>query len=427
MNYSRKSYILLGDAISLVVSFFVMIALGFPGLDKEEVINLHQGPFIIISILWLIVFFVFNLYDQKNLRPTPASIGYLGFATFLGTMLGAGLFYLFPSFGISPKVNLLIFSASSFFLIIIWRRIFFRIFEKSLVQKIAILGKNQRSQEMISELKNYSYLGKIVGEFETTEALANFCQKNKVDFIVIVEDIKEDIVKTLNDINLPVLRLKDAYEEIFSKTSIDLMTNEDAISILEKKDLGRNFLYRILEVLFSVLILTVTLPITVLFGIFIFLEDGAPVFYKQDRVGKGGKNFKVIKFRSMTKNAESAGAMWAEKKDPRVTKVGKVIRKLHVDEIPQMINIIKGDIALVGPRPERPEFVEKLKEEIPYYYIRHAIKPGFTGWAQIKYRYARSVLDSKEKFEYDLYYLKNKSFLLDLGIILKTIQIIFTH
>ncbi|MCA9353788.1 sugar transferase [Candidatus Nomurabacteria bacterium] len=427
MNYSRKSYILLGDAISLVVSFFVMIALGFPGLDKEEVINLHQGPFIIISILWLIVFFVFNLYDQKNLRPTPASIGYLGFATFLGTMLGAGLFYLFPSFGISPKVNLLIFSASSFFLIIIWRRIFFRIFEKSLVQKIAILGKNQRSQEMISELKNYSYLGKIVGEFETTEALANFCQKNKVDFIVIVEDIKEDIVKTLNDINLPVLRLKDAYEEIFSKTSIDLMTNEDAISILEKKDLGRNFLYRILEVLFSVLILTVTLPITVLFGIFIFLEDGAPVFYKQDRVGKGGKNFKVIKFRSMTKNAESAGAMWAEKKDPRVTKVGKVIRKLHVDEIPQMINIIKGDIALVGPRPERPEFVEKLKEEIPYYYIRHAIKPGFTGWAQIKYRYARSVLDSKEKFEYDLYYLKNKSFLLDLGIIIKTVQIIFTH
>jgi lipopolysaccharide/colanic/teichoic acid biosynthesis glycosyltransferase len=129
----------------------------------------------------------------------------------------------------------------------------------------------------------------------------------------------------------------------------------------------------------------------------------------------------------MRKDAEKDGAQWAAHNDSRVTRVGAILRKTHIDEIPQLWNIIKGDLALVGPRPERPEFVEKLKQEIPYYFLRHIVKPGFTGWAQIKYRYARTVDDSREKFEYDLYYIKNRSLLLDLGIVVKTVQIIFTH
>jgi lipopolysaccharide/colanic/teichoic acid biosynthesis glycosyltransferase len=129
----------------------------------------------------------------------------------------------------------------------------------------------------------------------------------------------------------------------------------------------------------------------------------------------------------MRLDAEKDGAKWAGTHDPRITKVGTILRKTHLDEVPQMYNIIRGDIALVGPRAERPEFVQTLQSAIPYYYLRHTIKPGFTGWAQIKYRYARSIDDSKEKFEYDLYYLKNKSPLLDIGIVLKTLQIIFTH
>jgi len=116
---------------------------------------------------------------------------------------------------------------------------------------------------------------------------------------------------------------------------------------------------------------------------------------------------------------------WAKKEDHRVTKVGKLLRKIHLDELPQMINVLKGDISLVGPRPERPEFVEKLEKEIPYYHVRHLIKPGFTGWAQLKFRYGRSVVDSKEKFQYDLYYMKNRSLFLDLGILLKTFQLFF--
>ena len=126
-------------------------------------------------------------------------------------------------------------------------------------------------------------------------------------------------------------------------------------------------------------------------------------------------------------DSEMNGAVWANKNDGRITPVGKIIRKLHIDEIPQMINILKGDISLVGPRPERPEFVTKLEATVPHYELRHIIRPGFTGWAQIKYRYASTMEDSKEKFEFDLYYIKNKNIFLDFAIILKTIQIIFTH
>ena len=127
----------------------------------------------------------------------------------------------------------------------------------------------------------------------------------------------------------------------------------------------------------------------------------------------------------MRPDAENeTGAVWAEKEDPRTTKIGKTLRRLHLDELPQMINVLRGDISLVGPRPERPEFVLQLTKEIPHYEIRQLIKPGFTGWAQIKFRYGRSIMDSQEKFQYDLYYLKNRSFILDLGIILKTLQLL---
>ncbi len=136
---------------------------------------------------------------------------------------------------------------------------------------------------------------------------------------------------------------------------------------------------------------------------------------------------KAYKFRSMSMDAEENGPQWSSKKDNRTTNIGRIIRSLHIDEIPQMWNIIRGDIALVGPRPERPEFVEELEHKIPFYYLRHSIIPGFTGWAQIKFRYAGNVIDSKEKFEYDLYYMKNRNIFMDLGILARTVQIIFTH
>ena len=198
-------------------------------------------------------------------------------------------------------------------------------------------------------------------------------------------------------------------------------------NINNQKDLLYKIISRAIEILFAVIVLAVFSPIIFIVAILIKLEDKGPVFYTQKRVGLNDKDFNIIKIRSMKINAEENGARWTEVSDERITKVGRIIRKLHIDEVPQMINILRGELALFGPRPERPEFVRELIKEIPHYSIRNIVHPGFTGWAQIKYRYANSVLTSKEKFEYDLYYIKNRNIFMDFGIFVRTIQVIFKH
>jgi lipopolysaccharide/colanic/teichoic acid biosynthesis glycosyltransferase len=174
-------------------------------------------------------------------------------------------------------------------------------------------------------------------------------------------------------------------------------------------------------------LLLITWPLILLAGLAIKLEDGfmAPVFYRQKRVGYEGKLFQVIKFRSMRPDAERDGhARWAAQGDARITKVGGFIRKYRLDELPQLLNVLKGDMSFVGPRPERPEFVAELNERIPYYRERHSVKPGITGWAQLCYPYGSSEHDATEKLQYDLYYVKNHSLLFDLMILLQTAEVV---
>ncbi|MEC7727120.1 MAG: sugar transferase, partial [Pseudomonadota bacterium] len=168
------------------------------------------------------------------------------------------------------------------------------------------------------------------------------------------------------------------------------------------------------------------LPLMILTAIAIKLEDGfkAPVFYSQERVGLNGRIFRVHKFRSMITDAEKNGAVWASRNDTRVTRVGEVIRKLRVDELPQIFNVLNGSMSFVGPRPERPVFVKQLAEKIPFYDERHRVKPGLTGWAQLCFAYADSEEDTREKLRYDLYYIKNQSLLLDLLIIIQTVEVV---
>jgi len=169
--------------------------------------------------------------------------------------------------------------------------------------------------------------------------------------------------------------------------------------------------------------LIISLPIMALVALAIKIDSSGPIFYRQKRVGKNGKIFKLIKFRSMKENAEeNTGPVWAKKNDSRITRVGKIIRKLRMDEIPQMINIFRGEMSFVGPRPERPYFVEQLKKEIPFYEKRLVVKPGITGWAQIEYPYGASKNDALEKLKYDLYYIKNMSIFSDLSIIFRTVR-----
>jgi sugar transferase (PEP-CTERM system associated) len=181
-----------------------------------------------------------------------------------------------------------------------------------------------------------------------------------------------------------------------------------------------------MDLFLSFLGLIISSPIMTLIALAIKLESSGPVFYRQERMGKHGKPFMLLKFRSMREDAEKeTGPVWAEEGDKRVTRVGKIIRTLRLDEIPQLINVLRGEMSFVGPRPERPHFVEDLKNEIPFYDKRHAAKPGITGWAQIKYPYGASRNDASEKLKYDLYYIKNMSPFLDLEILFQTLKIVF--
>jgi sugar transferase (PEP-CTERM system associated) len=185
---------------------------------------------------------------------------------------------------------------------------------------------------------------------------------------------------------------------------------------------------RVFDVAVSLAMLVAALPAFVLTALAIWLEEGAraPVFYRQERVGRDGRVFEVIKFRSMRVDAEALGAQWATQDDPRVTRVGRVIRKVRIDELPQLWNVLRGDMSFVGPRPERPQFVAELARKIPYYSLRHRVNPGITGWAQVRYPYGASDRDAKEKLQYDLYYIKNYSIFLDLTILLQTVQVILS-
>lgn len=187
----------------------------------------------------------------------------------------------------------------------------------------------------------------------------------------------------------------------------------------------RTLVKRIFDLTASLLLLVVTLPVILLTALLILIEDGRPVFYRQERVGKGGKTYMVIKFRSMFNDAEKGGKpQWATANDPRVTKMGKIIRKLRIDELPQIINVFKGEMSFVGPRPERPHFVDMLSAQVPYYNMRHSLKPGITGWAQVRYPYGASVEDAIEKLQYDLYYVKNHSLFLDFIILIDTVGVV---
>lgn len=194
-----------------------------------------------------------------------------------------------------------------------------------------------------------------------------------------------------------------------------------------RQGLARTFVKRCFDLLVSILLLVVALPLMLLTALAILLEDGAPVFYRQERVGRGGRVFKVTKFRSMRRDAEKDGTpKWATSNDDRVTRVGRVIRKLRIDELPQLFNVLMGDMSLVGPRPERPYFVDQLAREIPFYCVRHCVKPGVTGWAQVRYQYGASVNDAIEKLQYDLYYVKNHNLVLDTLVLFETVRVVLT-
>ena len=257
------------------------------------------------------------------------------------------------------------------------------------------------------------------------ESIQSVCKKEKIDLLVIDEENTEfdfDIVQMLSQ-GTQVLGLLDFWQKYIGC----IPPSEVHQSWLTKLDLRmRNplalKLKRTADVVLSLLALTLTAPLLLIVFFLVVVESGFPLIFSQTRTGFLNQNFTIYKIRTMRNDAEKKGAIWASENDSRVTNIGKILRKLRIDEIPQFWNVIKGDMSIVGPRPERPEFQEELNQSVPYWNARHLVKPGITGWAQIKFKYASSMQTSEQKLAYDLYYLRNLSFALDFEIILGTLR-----
>jgi exopolysaccharide biosynthesis polyprenyl glycosylphosphotransferase len=427
----RQILLVFGDLFFLYLSLFLTVFFGFFREFSFEIFFDHLLPFSILYFFWLVIFYIFDLYNLYLINTKISFYPRLLGAILLNFVLGMTFFYTIPLFGITPKTNLLLNLVIFGIFFILWRNFFYSSFSSHFLNRVTIVGRGVEVENLKKEISQRPYLGYKLIEINLNEDLLSQIEKENIDTVIFTEEYETDpkLLKALYfclPARVNFLDFAKVFEIITEKIPVSIISHSWFLENLKE---GEKLIYdklkRVFDIILASIILIFTLPLWPLIALAIKLEDGGPVFYKQERVGRDRKIFWLIKFRSMIEEAEKEEVKWAEIGDRRMTKVGKFLRRIHSDELPQMLNVISGEISLVGPRPERPEFVEKLEKEIPHYHLRHLIKPGFTGWAQIKFRYGRSIIDSKEKFEYDLYYLKNRNFLLDIGILLKTFQLFF--
>ena len=267
----------------------------------------------------------------------------------------------------------------------------------------------------------------VIGDYAQ---IFSICREGTVNRIIVALDERRGKfpIEQLLLCRLKGIRVDDGMaftEDLAGKLSVE---NLHPSSLIFSDGFKRSSIFkgvkRYVDVLVSTMGLILCFPLATLVAIAIRMDSKGPILYRQERVGEDGKVFTLLKFRTMRMNAEENGPAWAGTNDPRITRIGRILRTLRLDEIPQMINVLRGEMSFVGPRPERPFFIEQLRKEIPYYAQRHAVRPGITGWAQIRYPYGASKEDALEKLKYDLYYVKHMSFFFDLMIILETVKIV---
>ncbi|MEM3433082.1 MAG: sugar transferase [Candidatus Methanomethyliaceae archaeon] len=260
-------------------------------------------------------------------------------------------------------------------------------------------------------------------------SLPTLIRQHRIDTLIlaITHEVNGELLQVLTDcleLGVEIVPMPVLYEQLTGRVPIEHIGSNWYVAMPLHHPLTRPF-NRLVKRIFDIVGATLGLVLLALafpfIALAIYIDSPGPIFYTQERVGQGGRIFRAYKFRTMVPDAEKNGAVWAQKNDPRVTRVGRILRKTHIDEFPQFINILKGEMSAVGPRPERPEFVEELAREIPFYRVRHAVKPGMAGWALVKYGYASSKEDTVIKLQYDLYYIKHWSLWLDLVILLKTV------
>jgi len=440
---TKQLALLAGDTALIILSLYLAPVLRFGVLlDPSMVFGVSDLAAIFV---YLLIFYIFDFYNLTEKPEKPSFILQFSLAILIANLIIASLFYLFD---LRPySVVILIISGFGVLgLLILWRLIFVSLFVYAAPQRLLILGAGMAGTSLYDLLKSrrdFNVVGfvdddphhqdsptdrySIIGNISDLMTIVKECG---VDLIVVAVTTKRSaaffqklVEVKFNGIN--IYEMPTFYEEFFGTIPV-LHTTHMWLGFADISGVKRNVyntkLKKIFDKAMAVICLVIAFPVMLLTMILIKLESRGPVFYYQDRVGWDERTFRLIKFRSMKINAEANGAVWAQENDPRVTRVGKVIRLLRIDELPQLWNVLKGEMSFVGPRPERPEFVKNLKKEIPFYSLRHSIKPGITGWAQVNYPYCATVKDTLAKLEYDLYYVKNVKLILDLIIIALTVR-----
>ncbi|MCP4410855.1 MAG: TIGR03013 family PEP-CTERM/XrtA system glycosyltransferase [Gammaproteobacteria bacterium] len=458
-QHYRVPFLILGAAEALVFILTVYAASSLLRLNQEagirETTAIDPDHLLPLALTFCAVMtvslFSMGLYSTNHLQLSAAGIliresaGYV-----LGTAVLTLLFYLVPELNLN-RAEFLLSLTISFSLITALRLVFIDIVDKNhLKRKILVYGSGKNASHIAeyidspalkSGVKVVAYIH-TEGDHDTVDPrmiktirgrLAKFAKKRRInDIIVAVDDRRRNQhTEQLLDcrlLGINVIELPSFFERETKKVRLDLVTPGWMIySDGYKYGTMRDSIKKGFDIGASLILLLLTWPIMILTTAAILLENGwgSPILYRQTRIGKAQHPFEVLKFRSMIENAEQGGKVrWARQNDDRITQVGAIIRKFRIDELPQIFNVLRGEMSFVGPRPERPEFVEQLSLEIPYYLKRHYVKPGITGWAQLKYPYGESTDDAREKLQYDLYYAKNYTLFFDLVILIQTVEVV---
>jgi sugar transferase (PEP-CTERM system associated) len=402
----------------------------------------------LITGLCQLCFYYNDLYDLTIVHSSRELLIRLLQAAGAATILVALLYLLIPSMALGNRIfvsSLVIFLIA----IIAWRLLFNRLaYASHLEERVLIVGTGATARMVARQIQSQHDFGyRVIGYIDDSptrgngvlnpatiggaEDIPRIVEQYDVDRIVVgLSDRRGRLpISELLQAKLSGVRVEDAtttYERLTGKILIDdlkpsWLIFSDGFVISR----WTRFSKRLFDLVFASVAFVLAAPLTLLTALAVYLDSDGPVLYCQERVGENGRRFTVFKFRSMCVDAEREGTpMWAKDKDDRVTRVGRFIRKTRLDELPQLWNVLRGDMSFVGPRPERAFFVEQLAKEIPFYQQRHAVKPGVTGWAQVKYEYGSSVEDAMEKLRYDLYYIKHLSIALDLSIVFDTVKVV---
>jgi len=445
--------LIIGDIFLMYFSLLLTLAIRykdfsfFPG-PQTKIFLFH---FSIIYFFWLLILYIFDFYKISLFKKTQDLFRNSIIFLFLVGATGTIYFYLQPQLAIAPKTILFLDVLIFTFFLFIWRVVFGNIFKFfKTKEKIVIIGAPSNFSGLLNDsLKggdyqiiafyNPSSLNKTLpfsklakyGIISEIFKLKEIIEKEEVSTISFTLDFYQDekMVKEIF-LNLPpklnFINFTDFYETLTKKVPIEAV-NElwllENISRVERKI--DEFLKRSFDIIFSILGILITLLLFPFIALAIKIDSPGPIFYIQKRVGKDRKIFNLYKFRTMKVSENQNKELWREKDPSQITRIGKFLRKFYLDETPQFFHILKGDLSFVGPRPEWLELAKIFEKEIPFYSLRYLVKPGLTGWAQLNFPPSTSIEEAKEKFQYDLYYIKNRSFLLDLEIILKTIKLVF--